>query len=174
MKPAGYLLLLLLAGPRLVVPAAETPAMAPVKFSDHLNDAIRGRLPKFIPKPASTAAPPLAPAPPAPPPDPDVLVLPKVVVKEWRPPTNDPDVWLTERSIQQKAMAAYQGSLTGLEWALNSWYIPLFGSPPSARGCAYYASSKYSAELERLDHLARVISQTDPPAATKIQRALDH
>ena len=173
MKPAGHLFLLLLASP-VWAPAAEAPpAPAPVKLSDHMNDAIRGRLPAFIPKPAVATALAAAPAAPAPPPDPDVLVLPKVVVKEWRPPTNDPDVWLTERSIQQKAMIAYQGSLTGLEWALNSWYIPLFGAPPSARARNYYETSKVSAERDRLDHLARVIRQTDPSAATKTQRSLD-
>jgi hypothetical protein len=173
MKPVGYLILLLIASPAWVL-ADDPTVVAPIKLSDHMNDAIRGRLPKFIPKPDSTPAPAIAPAAPAPPTDPDVLVMPKVVVREWRPPTNDPDVWLTERSIQQKAMAAYKGSLTGLEWALNSWFIPLFGAPPSARGRAYYESSKVGAELERLDHLARVISQTDSTAATKIQQALGH
>ena len=173
MKPVGYLFFLLIANPVWVL--AEDPTVAvPAKFSDHMNEAIRGRLPKFIPKPASTPAPVAAPAAPAVPADPDVLVLPKVVVREWRPPTNDPDVWLTERSIQQKAMAAYKGSMTGLEWALNSWFIPLFSAPASARARGYYESSKVSDELERLGHLAQVINQTDPSAAAKIQRALDH
>ncbi len=174
MKPVGHLFLLLIASP-LGMGAAESPApLAPIKFSEHMNDAIRDRLPKFIPKPASTPALAVAPAIPAPPPDPDVLVLPKVVVKEWRAPTNDPDVWLTDKSIQQKAMAAYKGSMTGLEWALNSWFIPLFSAPASARARAYYESSKYHDELDRLDHLARVIKQTDPAAAAKIQQTLDH
>ena len=64
--------------------------------------------------------------------------------------------------------------MTGLEWALNSWFIPLFSAPASARARAYYESSKYHDELDRLDHLARVIKQTDPAAAAKIQQTLDH
>jgi hypothetical protein len=173
MKPVGYLIFLLIASPTGVL-ADEPAVVAPIRLSDHINDAIRGRLPKFIPKPASTPALVTAPAAPATPADSDVLVLPKVVVREWRPPTNDPDIWLADRSIQQKAMAAYKGSMTGLEWALNSWFIPLFSAPASARARGYYESSKVSDELERLGHLAQVINRTDPSAASKIQRALDH
>ncbi len=151
---------------------ADEPAMAPPRFSDHLSEAIRAGLPKYlphVPQVVSTDTSAVA----AKSDDPDVLVLPKMVVKEPRLPGHDPDVWLTDRTIRQKAMAAYHGSMSPLEWALNSWFIPLFSAPPSVRARHYYEQEKFTAELERLNNLARVISLTDPPVAEKIRRAMD-
>lgn len=170
MRPARYLLLLLLANGAMA--RADEPAMAPLKLSDHLSGAIRASLPKYLPQVPRVALPDTS-AVAATPNDPEVLVLPKMVVKEPRLPGHDPDVWLTDRTIRQKAMAAYQGSMSPLEWALNSWYIPLFSAPSSARARHYYEQEKFTAELDRLNNLARVISLTDPTAAEKIRRALD-
>ncbi len=170
MRSASYLLLLLIAGWAKV--RADEPAVAPPKFSDHISGVIRAGLPPYIPHVPRVVSPD-APAAAATPNDPAVLVLPKMVVKEPRLPGNDPDVWLTDRTIRQKAMAAYHGSMSPLEWVLNSWYIPLFSAPPSARAHHYYEQGKITAELDRLHNLARVISLSDPPAAAKIRRAMD-
>lgn len=170
MRPARYLLLLLLAN--WAMARADEPAMAPLKLSDHLSGAIRASLPKYRPHVPRVVSPDTS-AVAAKSDDPAVLVLPKMVVKEPRLPGNDHDVWLTDRTIRQKAMAAYHGSMSPLEWVLNSWYIPLFSAPPSARAHHYYEQGKITAELDRLHNLARVISLSDPPAAAKIRRAMD-
>ena len=164
------MLLLLLALPA-GLPAGETPAALTPKTSPRLSREIRAVLPKFTPPVAAPVAPP-ADAPDTPR-DPDMLILPKLTVVEKRIPTNDPDVWLQGKAVQQKAMAAYQDSLTPLEWFLNSWYIPLFGSPPSARGRQYYESRKLADEIGRLGSIIKAVGLTDPKEAAKLQDAMD-
>ena len=107
MKPAGLpLLAFALAAP---LAAEEMAAVAPTKTSARLTEEIRTALPKFTPPP-----PPVLDQPKDLEIEADVLRLPKFTVKEKRPPTHNPDVWLTEKAVQQKAMAAYKQSLTDL------------------------------------------------------------
>ncbi len=91
-------------------------------------------------------------------------------MKEKRPPSHDPDVWLTDKAVQQKAMAAYKQSLTDVEWALNSWYIPIFGSSPSARARASYENQKKMSEFQRVHRLFKVISTSDPKAGADLEK----
>jgi hypothetical protein len=169
MKPAGpSLLFLVMAAALAAQPAAPAP---PVKTSGLLAQEIRAGLPKYA-SPATTtqAAAKNEPVPA----DPDLLVLPKFTVKEKRLPANDPDVWLTERAVQQKAMAAYQGSMTPLEWAMNSWFIPLFSAPPSVRARAAYQENKRIAEISRIAHLISVVGKVDPKQAAQLRDELNH
>lgn len=172
MRPAGHLLLLLIASPAGVMADEPAPATPP-RTSARLSQEIRATLPKFTPP----ATPPAATGPvaaPATPRDPDVLELPKITVLEKRIPTNDPDVWLTERALRQKSMAAYRDSMTDLEWALNSWfYIPLFGTPPSVRARRYYESRKLADEIDRLNNIVKAISLSDSREADKMRQAMD-
>ena len=170
MRSAGPTLLLLIAFP--VGLAADSPAApAPAKTSPRLSEEIRAGLPKFTP-PANAPAPPPLEAPDTPH-DPDVVVLPKITVLEKRIPTDNPDVWLRDKAIQQKAMAAYHDSLTPLEWALNSWYIPFFGTPPSVRARQYYESRKLTDEIGRLKGIIQAVGLTDPKEAARMRDALD-
>jgi len=181
MKPAGFhLLIFIMAGSLAaleppvapVVQPQDAPSEAlakegPAKISNRLKSEIRVALPKFTPAP-----PPLLDQPKgaATEDDPNVLALPKFTVKEKRPPTHDPDAWLTDKAVQQKAMAAYKQSLTDLEWALNSWFIPLFGSPPSARARASYENQKKMSELQHVRRLFKVISTTDPRTGDDLEK----
>ncbi len=166
MKPAG-LLLLVPAGLALIASATEPAPEVPPKFSTRLSQEIRSSLPKFT----APAAPPVSTD--TTPPSPDVLVLPKMVVREKRLPGHDPDVWLGERVVQQKAMSTYRDSMTDLEWALNWWFVPIFSSPASVRARAAYEEGKVTAEISRLNDLAKIISLSDPKEAAKIRQALD-
>ncbi len=168
MKPTG-LLLLLSAGMTVVCWAVEPAADSLPKVSAKLNEEIRSTLPKYV----TPAAQPSGPDVTAAPPDPDVLRLPKMIIQEKRLPHSDPDVWLGERVVQQKAMAAYKGSMTDLEWALNCWFIPLFSAPPSVRARAAYESSKAAAEIGRLNNIINTIGLTDPKEAAKLRQAMD-
>ena len=169
MNAAGLPLLALVLSGSL---AAQSPAElvlpvekgGPTKTSLRLSGEIRTALPKFEPPP-----PPVLDQPKDVETDPDVLRLPKFTVKEKRPPTHDPDVWLSNKAVQQKAMAAYKQSLTDFEWALNGWYIPLFGSSPSARARAAYKSQKQMSELNRIHRLFSVISTVDAKAAGDLE-----
>jgi hypothetical protein len=171
MRPAGPLLLLLLAG-LVAGPADEPAATAPAKTSVRLSQEIRATLPRFEP-PAAT--------PPAASPllvtvhnlDPEVVELPKMTVLEKRLPGHDHDAWLNDRVVQRKAMVAYRDSMTDFEWLLNCWFVPLFSAPPSVRGREYYESRKQAEEVGRLNNLIKVIGLTDPKAAAKARRAMD-
>src|SRR3954468_21574534 len=111
MKTAGpHLLSLIVAGALM---AEESAPASPTKTSTRLIQEIRSSLPKYSPPAQLLDQPkPLDDA------DPNVWALPKFTVKEKRPPSHDPDVWLTDKAVQQKAMAAYKQSLTDLEWKL--------------------------------------------------------
>lgn len=163
MKPAGLpSLFLALAG---LLAAQETAPVAPIKTSTRLRQEISAALPKYTPPPPRLLDQPNDIAT-----DPDIFALPKITVKEYRPPTHDPDVWLTDKAVQQKAMAAYQQSLTDLEWALNSWYIPILGSSPSARARGSYATQRKMSELQRVHRLFNLVSTTDPKAGSELEK----
>lgn len=166
MKPAGLpLLALALAG---ALPADEPPVATPAKTSVRLTQEIRAVLPKFTLPP-----PPVLDQPKDPGPDPEVLQLPKLTVKEKRPPGHDPDLWQSDAVIQHKAMLAYQDSLTPLEWALNSWYIPIFGSPPSARGHAFYEQNKMNSQISLMNHVADVHRMLDAKNSALLKKAVN-
>lgn len=168
MKPTGFhLLVFAVAGPL----AAQEPAEpAPErKTSARLTQEIRVTLPKFTPPPPPVLDQPKNDGTET---DPNVLALPKFTVKEKRPPTHDPDVWLTKSAIQHKAMAAYRESMTDFEWALNSWFIPLFTPPASARARAHYQNTKLGGEITRLNSLITHIGQQDPAASAELRQEL--
>jgi hypothetical protein len=170
MRSAGPTLLLLITLTGGLLADEPTPA-PPAKTSPRLSQEIRAGLPKFTPPPASPSPSP-AEAPDTPR-DPEVIVLPKITVVEKRIPTNDPDVWLTGRAVQQKAMAAYKDSMTPLEWLLNGWYIPLFSAPPSVRARQYYEDRKLADEIDRLNSIVKAVGLTDPNEAARLWDAMD-
>lgn len=164
MKPAGLLLLIFAMARGL---AAQEPP-SPAKISTRLTQEIRMALPKYeIPPPQKLDQPDSATGD-----DPNVLALPKFTVKEKRPPTHDPDLWLTDRAIQQKAMAAYKQSMTDLEWAMNSWFIPLVTPPASVRARAHYQNTKLGGEIMRLNSLINHMAQQDPAASAELRQEL--
>lgn len=168
MKPAGFhLLIFVVAGSSAAQAPAETGPDR--KTSTRLTQEIRVALPKFTPPPPPVLDQPKSDGTED---DPYVLALPKFTVKEKRPPTHDPDVWLTDHAIQQKAMAAYKQSMTDLEWALNSWFIPLVTPPASVRARALYQNTKLGGEIIRLNNLINHIAQQDPTASAELRQEL--
>lgn len=164
MKAAGIFLLLLVATGPL---AAGEPADA-ATTSSRLSAEIRAKLPAYVPPPDQPKNAPAA----ATTTDPDVLELPKMTVRENRFPTNDPDMWRSERDIQQRAMKAYKESMTPLEWAMNSWFIPFVSALPSVRARAAYRKNKLAAELDTMAHLAKVANLGDPKAGVADKKAV--
>lgn len=162
MKSGGLPLLSLVMTASLAAEEASPPKSP--KTSARLAGEIRVTLPKYREPPPKVLDQPKDLAV-----DPDVFVLPKVTVREKRLPT-DPDLWLAERGIEQKAMAAYRQSMTDLEWALNSWFIPLVSPPASVRAVAAYKEQKSLADLQRLHRLLGDISATDPQAAAELEK----
>ena len=79
-------------------------------------------------------------------------------------------MWLTDLAIKQKALAAYRQSMTDLEWALNSWYIPLLSPSAAARARAAYESGKSLAEIKRVHDLFGRIAARDSQAAAELEK----
>lgn len=168
MKRTGFHLLVFVVA--VPLSAQEPAGSAPDrKTSARLTQEIRVSLPKFTPPPPRILDQPKSDGTEN---DPNVFALPKFTVKEKRPPTHDPDVWLTDRAIQQKAMAAYKQSMTDLEWALNSWFVPLVTPPASARARAHYQNTKLGGEIMRLNSLISHLGQQDPTASAELRQEL--
>jgi hypothetical protein len=166
MKPAGlHLLPFVMAGSLAAQEPADAPS--PAKTSARLKLEMSAVLPKYTPPPPRALD---QPNPAVTGDDPNVLALPKFTVKEYRPRDHDPDVWLTEKGAREKAVALYRRSMTDLEWSLNSWFIPLLGSPPSARAHASYQAGKTLAESQRLHRLFSLVSATDAQAAKELEK----
>ncbi|HKB57059.1 MAG TPA: hypothetical protein VKC51_05655 [Lacunisphaera sp.] len=163
MKSAGlHLLFFVVAGTLAAQPAEPAP---PAKTSARLTQEIRSALPKYVAPPENkTGTTGSAPR------DPGLLVLPTVTVQEKRIPMDDPDTWLGERVIQQKAMAAYKASMTDFEWFLNSWHIPFLTPSASARARAAYKESKIQAELIRLNGLIETVKHGDTKAGDQLRK----
>ena len=164
MKAAGPILLCFVATSAL---AAGEPA-APSPLSNRRKAEVRAILPAYTPPPARPKDTPAA----ANSADPDVFELPKLIVQEKRIRTHDPDAWLSQVAIQQKAMVAYKSSLTPLEWAMNSWFIPLFSPPAAVRARAAYAENIYQGEINQVTHVAEVIKLVDPSAAAILLKSV--
>ena len=166
MKTAGlHLFAFAVAG---TLAAQEPAAPGPAKTSLRLKEEIRASLPPFTPPPKVLDQPHDSGAET----DPDLFALPKYTVKEKRPPSHDPDMWQTDRVIQRKAMLAYQDSLTPLEWVLNSWYIPIFGSSPSARARAAYHENKIAATVSLMTRIAEIHQLNDAQNPASLKKAL--
>lgn len=165
MKTAGLHLLAFMVTGTLV---AQDPVPAPpAGTSSRLKEEIRAGLPAFTPPPPKVLDQPHGSSLEV---DPDLFALPKFTVKEKRPPGHDPDLWLSDRAVQQKAMAAYKQSMTDLEWALNGWFIPLVSAPPSVRARQRYESGKALADLQRVHDLLAKISTLDAKAAADLEQ----
>jgi len=133
-------------------------------------------LPRYQPsaadsKPAGSSASPVGM--PAPLSDDPLVFFPEFHIRDKRIPTDEPDKWLTRRGLQEKALREYKSSMTDLEWALNSWYIPLFGTSPQARAVAEHEKRRIAGELARFNNIAKAVERTDPKEAAKLRAAMD-
>ncbi|SDR71997.1 hypothetical protein [Opitutus sp. GAS368] len=167
MKTAGlHLLAFVVTG---TLAAQEPVPAAPVKTSLRLQAEIRASLPPFTPPPPKVLDQPHDSGIET---DPDLFALPKFTVKEKRPPGHDPDLWQTERAIQRKAMLAYQDTMTPLEWALNSWFIPILSAPASVRARAAYHENKIASQVSLMTHVAGIHQLLDAKNPDLLKKAV--
>jgi hypothetical protein len=151
---------------------AALAVVVSAQLSDKIRAEIAAPLPKFESQPA--APPPVSPVgTPAPLSDDPLVQLPVFHIREKREANNDPDLWLTRRAIQHKALSDYSDSMNDLEWALNCWYIPFVTASPGARAVAAYKEKKIRDEQRRLVSITAIIATTDPAEAAKLLRDLD-
>lgn len=129
-----------------------TPASSPATLSSRLAAEIRATLPKYQPHPEKSENE--APAAPT---DPDILVLPKVVVKQSAPPRILDNDLLKKKALNKRLIHEYENSLEGLDAILNGFSVPLFAPSMKARARGAYKQRKLDdlnnlIETNEVDH----------------------
>jgi len=166
MKPAG-LLLFIPAGLVAVLSAEEAPGLASRETKSHISEG----LPTFQPpppKPEGTPGIDSTAAPAA-----DVLVLPKMTVKELRLPSDAADHLMSKRDFNRKMENLYLDTIAEdgpLNVLLNSITIPFLSPSKAQRGRAIYRAK----EIQRLEHVIDVSKDLDHATAAKYKQEMDN
>jgi hypothetical protein len=119
-------------------------------------------------------------APPPPPPpkqldqpntnaDPDVLVLPKMTVKQKPRPRLNADIVYAPKDHGD--LLARQ-KFTQLDQALNKFHLPLFGQSLAERALEEHRREKKQALTADVLNLSKALEQTDPAEAKSLQKAV--
>ena len=132
---------------------------------------MREGLPTFgppPPKPDGTPGTDSTAAPAA-----DVLVLPKMTVKEKRLPPDAADYLMSKRDFNRKMENLYLDTIAEdgpLIVLLNSITIPFLSPSKAARGKAIYRAK----EIQRLEHVIDVSKDLDHATAAKYKQEMDN
>lgn len=168
MKPAG-LLPLLSAGLVTVVLSAQTSTGL---VSRETKARILEGLPTYHP-PAPKTETNGDTAAPTQTTDPNVLILPKLTVKEKRLPPDAADHLMSRRDFKRKMENLYLDSLAEegpLNLLLNSFTIPILSPSKAERGQALSTRR----EIERMNHVSETRRSIDPEAAKKFKQETDN
>jgi hypothetical protein len=185
MKPAGFLLFI----PAGFVAAAAASESGSGLVSRETKAHIREGLATFQPSPPAKEGEAVAPTPST---DPDVLVLPKMIVKELRLPPDAADHLMSRKDFNRKMDNLYLDTIAEdglLNVVLNSIAIPILNPvsialPPRKpkdarsvyrsveieRGRAIYRAR----EIDRLRHVTNVGKNADPSADKKFKEEIDN
>ncbi len=164
MKTAGLHLLGLIATMSLA--AEEIPPPTSPKTSDRLKTEIRASLPRYlapVPKDINELGRLSLES------DPDLFALPKLTVREKRPPRIEANDLLTPRALNKKFALEYDRSLTGLDRVLNGFTIPLFSPSFGARGRAAFQARQFS----DIRHVIEIGRLADPQNTTLASEKVD-
>ena len=118
-----------------------------------------------------TYAPPPPPAPkqldqPA---DPEVLVLPKMTVKQKPRPRLNADIVYAPKDLG--SLLAKQ-KYTQLDQALNKFTLPLFGQSLAERALEDHKREKKQALTDDVLNLSNALKETDPAEAKALEKAI--
>ncbi|MDQ5980748.1 MAG: hypothetical protein QG602_3726 [Verrucomicrobiota bacterium] len=152
-------------------PAPEQPAAptntVPARPADPERTNLLPGLPAY--------APPPPPAPkqldqPNTPTDPDVLVLPKMTVKQKpRPRLNSDIVYASDKDLGN--VLAKQ-KYTQLEQALNKFTLPLFGQSLAERALEDHKREKKQALTDDVLNISNALKDADPAEAKALEKAV--
>ncbi len=166
MKPAGFLLFI----PAGLAAIAAAEEVSTGLVSRESKAKIRDGLPAYqapAPKASGETTDNTQPSVP------DVLVLPKMTVKEKRLPRDADDHLMSPRDFNRKMENIYLDTLAEagpLNYFLNLLTIPLLSPSKAERGRAIYRAR----EMERLEHVIDVSRALDPEAVKKFKQELDN
>jgi len=165
MTPVGFSLLCIVATTYPLAAQSVEPTSTG-KLSSRLASEIRSSLPKYeAPPPCAADKPETA----SPSPDADILVLPKVVVKERAQRRIIANELMTSKALDKKLAREFKNSLEGLDAILNGFSIPLISPSMAARGRDAY-------KARRMNDLNTFIESTnaiDPKASSEMKKAVN-
>lgn len=101
--------------------------------------------------------------------DPDLLVLPKMTVKQKPRPRLNADIVYAPRDLG--SVLAKQ-KYTQLDQALNKFTLPLFGQSLAERAIEDHKREKKQALTEDVLNLSNAIKQTNPDEAKALEKAI--
>ncbi len=164
MKPTAQLLGLLFAALSVTVLADDTPAPAATP-------------PVEPQKTEATAAPYLFQVPFTPlvdaksaekPADPDVLELPKMVIKQKPRPRLTPEIMVTKKAFGEQLA---KEKFSALDQALNKFTLPLFGTSLAERALEDHEREKKAQLAADALNISKALETIDPAEAKSLKEA---
>ncbi len=168
MKPARLLPTLLFAASCALLRAQEPAAVTPpppappdaVKPSPQITQEVTASLPKYAPPVPVEVKPATAP-------NPDVLELPKYVVRPRPRPRLTPALTLTDKGLAEQKFSSFDRNV------LNRYTLPLFGTSFADRMRDENERSKNEQMRNEVSALAKAASVTDPAQAKALSDAVN-
>jgi len=171
MKPTAQLLGVLLAALSVTVLADDKPAAPAAKPAPAVaastpataapNQFLIPGLPAYSPPPPVEAQPAQAP-------NPDVLELPKMVVKQKPRPRLTPEIMVTKKAFGEDLA---KQKFSGLDQALNKFTIPLFGTSMADRALEDYEREKREQMTKDTAVISKALETVDPAEAKSLKDA---
>ncbi len=169
MKPTAQLLGLLLVALSATARADDTPA----------QPAAKAATPAAAPASAATTPapflipglPPYSPpaeAQPAQAPNPDVLELPKMVIKQKPRPRLTPEIMVTKKAFGEQLA---KEKFSALDQALNKFTLPLFGTSLAERALEEHQREKKEQLASDVLTISKALETTDPAEAKALKDA---
>jgi len=142
-------------------PPATTPPAAAATTEPTIRDQLAATLPKYSP-PAPEPKPADKPA------DPDVLELPKMVVKQKPRPRLTPDVVMTRQGLGDQLA---KQKFSELDRVLNKFTLPLFGTGMAERALEDYEREKKQQLNQDVLTISKALETSDPSEAKALREA---
>jgi len=101
--------------------------------------------------------------------DPDLLVLPKMTVKQKPRPRLNADIVYAPKDLGN---ALAKQKYTQLDQALNKFTLPLFGQSLAERALEDHKREKKQALTDDVLNLSNAIKQTNPEEAKSLEKAI--
>lgn len=150
-----------------VIGRAEEPAAPPAPAAEPPSATVRDQLAATMPK--YDPPPPPAPKPLDQPAGPDVLELPKMVVKQKPRPRLNADIVHTRQSLGDQLA---KQKFSELDRVLNSFTLPLFGAGLAERALQEYEREKKAALNLDVLTISKALEETDPAEAKALKKAI--
>lgn len=159
-------------------PAASTPPAAAAPVPATPAETKKADLPAEAPAKTETTATPFAfnvpftplasPAAEEKPADPNVLELPKMVVKQKPRPRLTPEIMVTKKAFGEQLA---KEKFSGLDQALNKFTLPLFGTSIAERALEEHEREKKAQLAQDTAVISEALESVDPAEAKSLKDA---